>query len=309
MAGFKCEAAIEIDKSACATLAHNRPGMDIRCADVKEINGLDFRGIDLFAGGVPCPPFSIAGQQLGQDDERDLFPAALNLIDTIRPTAVLLENVRGLASKRFDEYRKHILQRLAKMGYMAEWDVLNASDFGVPQLRPRFVLIAIREKYFPNFAMPTPVQKRSTVASSIGDLMGSQGWLGHPDWMLRADQIAPTLVGGSKKHGGADLGPTRAKRQWAELGVDGMGIANEVPNSMTPIDHKPRLTLRMAARIQGFPDSWHFVGGKTSQYRQIGNAFPPPVAAAVANQIRLALSGKQAKREQKLLLPLSSAAD
>lgn len=110
-------------------------------------------------------------------------------------------------------------------------------------------------------------------------------------WRDKANAIAPTLVGGSKKHGGPDLGPTRAKKAWATLGVDGMGIWDAPP----PKDFigMPRLTPRMAARIQGFPDEWQFFGRKTAAYRQIGNAFPPPVAAAVARQIYAALSTRR----------------
>ena len=89
---------------------------------------------------------------------------------------------------------------------------------------------------------------------------------------------------GVQKHGGPDLGPTRAKRAWAALGVDGSGIANEAPDRN--FVGMPRLTNRMVARLQGFPDDWIFSGSKTSVYRQIGNAFPPPVACAVGVQIR-----------------------
>jgi DNA (cytosine-5)-methyltransferase 1 len=96
-------------------------------------------------------------------------------------------------------------------------------------------------------------------------------------------------VGGSKLHGGPDLGPTRAKRQWAELGVDGMGIANQAPASDFPVDQNPKLTVRMVARLQSFPDQWEFSGGKTVQYRQVGNAFPPLVAKAVGKAILRAL--------------------
>ena len=105
---------------------------------------------------------------------------------------------------------------------------------------------------------------------------------------------APTLVGGSKKHGGPDLGPTRAKKAWATLGVDGMGIWDEAPER--DFVGMPRLTTRMAARIQGFPDEWEFFGKKTAAYRQIGNAFPPPVAAAVGRQIRAALVSRSLKK-------------
>ena len=114
---------------------------------------------------------------------------------------------------------------------------------------------------------------------------------GGKKWAKLADDIAPTIVGGSKKHGGPDLGPTRAKRAWASLGVDGMGIANEPPErNFVGI---PRLTVEMVARIQGFPDDWIFTGRKTPAYRQVGNAFPPPVAQAVAEQINLCLTKKK----------------
>lgn len=115
------------------------------------------------------------------------------------------------------------------------------------------------------------------------DLMGVNGWEGIDDWKVKAAKIAPTLVGGSKKHGGPDLGPTRAKREWANLGVDGKGVANEAPEK--GFDGLPRLTVRMLARIQGFPDTWDFGTTKTLACRMIGNAFPPPVAKAVGEQI------------------------
>jgi DNA (cytosine-5)-methyltransferase 1 len=100
----------------------------------------------------------------------------------------------------------------------------------------------------------------------------------------KADKIAPTLVGGSKKHGGPDLGPVRARKAWAELGVDGLGVANEAPEA--GFEGIPRLTPRMLARIQGFPDSWDFGKRKTAACRMIGNAFPPPVAEAVGMKIK-----------------------
>ena len=130
--------------------------------------------------------------------------------------------------------------------------------------------------------------------------MARDGWPGAALWAENADKIAPTLVGGSRKHGGPDLGPTRARRDWERLGVDGRGIANELPGPDDPLDVLPRLTLRMAARIQGFPDSWQFFGRKTSVYRQIGNAFPPPVAAALGTSILSALHSTTPKARVKV---------
>jgi DNA (cytosine-5)-methyltransferase 1 len=224
-----------------------------------------------------------------------LFPEALRLIDEIRPTAVMLENVRGLAAERFKDYRSSILQRLKRLGYESSWEVLNASNYGVPQLRPRFILVALRPEAAAHFSWPQVSRRKPTVGNTIGDLMASGGWPGAPSWVEGAQGLAPTIVGGSKKHGGPDLGPTRARLEWAKLGVDGLGIANAVPGPEFPISQKPKLTVRMVARVQGFPDNWELSGGKTAAYRQVGNAFPPPVARAVGAAIHRAITKAKAE--------------
>ncbi|WP_396910627.1 DNA cytosine methyltransferase [Mycolicibacterium sp.] len=294
-AGFAHELAVEIEPEPCETLRINRPQWKVHEGDVREIDGLPYRGIDLLAGGVPCPPFSIAGKQLGKDDERDLFPEALRLVSESQPTAVMLENVRGLSTAKFYGYRQSVLDKLASMGYRADWQVLNASDFGVPQLRPRFILVAVKDSYFEGFDWPTPLAKTTTVGEILKPLMARDGWPGAAAWAKKANDVGPTLVGGSRKHGGPDLGPTRARAAWLALGVDGRGLANVGPDVSTPLHHVPRLTLEMAAAIQGFPSDWTFYGRKTAAYRQIGNAFPPPVAAAVGRSIARALLGRGTK--------------
>lgn len=295
-AGFSNIGAIDNDRSACQTLRLNRPTWKVIEDDLLRVSGEPFQGVDLLAGGVPCPPFSIAGKQLGADDERNLFPAAMRLISEVCPTAVLLENVPGFASFKFAAYRNDLLRELTRMGYDADWRLLNASDYGVPQLRPRFVLIALRTPFATRFQWPEPLGQPPTVGQAIGDLMAAAGWPGADHWQQHASSIAPTLVGGSKKHGGPDLGPTRAKKQWEGLGVDGLGIADLPPGPDFPLHALPKLTLRMTARLQSFPDDWAFAGGKTAAYRQIGNALPPPVAQAVGASIRAALEGLSQQR-------------
>ena len=290
-AGFEHEAVIEIDRDACETLRLNR-GADWKVieGDVADVDGHAFGPPDLFAGGVPCPPFSIAGKQLGRDDERDLFPQALRLIAECGPRAVLLENVRGLAAPRFDAYRAGVQARLHQLGYRTWWDMVQASEHGVPQLRPRFVLVGIRAPWATAFRWPEPVPGPvPTVGAALGELMAARGWPGADAWSRRAAGIAPTIVGGSKKHGGPDLGPTRARAAWRALGVDGLGIAAEPPGPDFPADGLPKLTVAMVARVQGFPADWEFAGRKTAAYRQVGNAFPPPVARALGSAIAAAL--------------------
>ena len=86
--------------------------------------------MDLVAGGVPCPPFSKAGKLLGADDERDMFPQAIRIVDETRPQAVMLENVRGLLDAVFIDYRQNISKQLQAMGYWSDWHLFNAADFG-----------------------------------------------------------------------------------------------------------------------------------------------------------------------------------
>jgi DNA (cytosine-5)-methyltransferase 1 len=296
LAGFEHELSVELDQHAVDTLRHNRPHWKVAVGDVASPGVWDpaeYTGVDLLAGGVPCPPFTIAGKQLGATDERDLFAWAIELCGTVRPRALLLENVRGLSLPRFAAYRQHVLDRLTELGYVADWRLLHAADYGVPQLRPRFVLVAMRPGDFAYFSWPEPrPADTATVGETLLGLMAANGWPGAAAWAARANDIAPTIVGGSKKHGGADLGPTRAKRAWRELGVDALGVADSPPSADAPLTLRPKLTCAMVARIQGWdgPEyQWEFTGRKTANYRQIGNAFPPPVARALGGQIRRAL--------------------
>ncbi len=288
MAGFEHVGLIENDKFACQTLRLNRPEWNVIEHDLFETLDLKaFKRVDVVAGGLPCPPFSIAGKQLGERDERNLFDVGVNFVDELRPKAVMFENVRGMLDPRFSYYREWIDARLKKLGYVSQWKLLQASDFGVAQLRPRVLLIALQKRFVPAFEWPQIKLAAPSVGELLYDLMANNGWHGAEKWAAQADGVAPTLVGGSKKHGGPDLGPTRSRNAWLEFGVDGAGLANEAPEPN--FVGVPRLTVRMAARLQGFPDRWNFSGGKTASYRQVGNAFPPPVACAVSSQIRKAL--------------------
>lgn len=297
-AGFEHLALVEIESVACDTLRLNRPKWAVINTDVKDFSATEYCGVDLLAGGVPCPPFSIAGKQLGSLDERDLFPEALRLVKECNPKAVMLENVRGILDIKFKEYRRQIISELYRMGYKCDWQLVNSSDYGVSQLRPRAILVALKEEYFDYFEWPV---KNKIPPLTVGELlyeeMSSLGWENATNWKLAANSIAPTLVGGSKKHGGADLGPTRAKQSWALLGVDGKGLADSPPINGSKA--MPRLTLKMAALIQGFPKDWIFAGKKTPAYRQVGNAFPPPVAKAIGLSIKKALKKYEQKGSQR----------
>ncbi|ANV83488.1 DNA (cytosine-5-)-methyltransferase [Picosynechococcus sp. PCC 7003] len=311
LAGFKHKVLIEIEKSACKTLTHNNNVHSLGWGEIIEgcvehfakNEAHNYKGVDLVAGGVPCPPFSKAGKQLGKDDERDLFPAAIKIVAKVLPKAVMLENVSGLLDSKFDSYREEIDFSLNTLGYKTFWKLLNASDFGVPQLRPRVVLVALRGKYAQYFSWPDYTIEPPTVGEALYDLMAANGWDQVDEWKKKANKIAPTLVGGSKKHGGPDLGPSRARRAWQELHVNGNIVGNDAPEqnyrgykNKEEYRNMPLLTVKMAARIQGFPDWWEFYGKKTPAYRQVGNAFPPPVAEAVGKEIFKALKAIDRKK-------------
>jgi DNA (cytosine-5)-methyltransferase 1 len=291
-AGFAPVALVELDEAACGTLKLNRPLWNVIPEDVNDLDGRPFQGVDVLAGGIPCPPFSVAGKQLGRDDERDLFPAVLRLTRQIRPPIVVIENVRGLLDARFNNYRAEVSTEFNYLGYRTDWHLLNASDFGVPQLRPRAVLVAIKHQRFELFSWPVPTLiPAPTVGEVLADLMGAEHWAGAESWSHQAAGIAPTIVGGSHKHGGPDLGPARARRAWSKLGINGLGIADAPPGP--EFEGDPKLTIRMVARLQGFPDAWEFVGKKTKAYRQVGNAFPPPVAKAMGRKLLECMGIKQ----------------
>lgn len=288
LAGFRHIALVEYEPEYCEVLKSNKPDWNVICADVHDFDGTPYKDVDLFAGGVPCPPFSVASKQLGKEDERDLFPEAIRLIKEMMPKAVMLENVRGFLDPKFSEYREQILTAIKDLGYDVQIKLLNASDYGVPQLRPRVIIVGIRNDIKNSFAYPQAQNGAApTVGETLENLMGANGWKQLDEWVIKANKIAPTIVGGSKKHGGPDLGPVRSRKAWAELGVNGNGIANEAPEA--DFVGMPKLTKEMIALLQGFPSEWDFGKRKTAACRMIGNAFPPPVAKAVGEEIKRCL--------------------
>lgn len=288
-AGFEPLALVDINHHACDTLRLNRPSWNVIEADMREFDAKAWRGVDLLSGGLPCPPFSLAGKQLGADDERDMFPAMLRLVKETKPRAVLIENVRGILTERFAPYRELIGRELHKEGLDTYWAAFNALDFGVPQSRYRVFMVALRRGKTKPLRWPMPFERLSqTVGTVVGDLMAARGWRGVSRWIETANGPAPTIVGGSHKHGGPDLGPTRARKEWARLGVDGLGLANAAPDP--DFEGMPRLTVPMVARLQSFPDEWIFSGGKTQAYRQVGNALPVRLAFNVGSAVKECLA-------------------
>jgi len=300
-AGFTPVLLAEIDPDCCETLRRNRPCWPVLEGDITRMPARSLAGTDLVAGGVPCTPHTRGGRQLGAADERHLWDAALSVIADVRPRAVMLETSNAIMSARFDGERRKTAGALADLGYRFRWDVVDVSHHGVPQRRRRAVLVALAGR--DDGALPWPLPSPGpplTVGDTLLPLAAAGDWEGASAWAAGAQDLAPTVTGGSRKHGGADLGASQGKAAWRKLGIDPMGIADGPPG---PDGKYPRgrgltgdagrtglmLTAPMAAALQGFPPDWEFSGGKTSQYRQIGNAFCPPAAEAAGRCIRVAL--------------------
>ncbi|MEU4167577.1 DUF6339 family protein [Streptomyces sp. NPDC026665] len=293
-AGFDPVLLIDSKADACFTIDLNRPGWDVICIEVADFHPdmrPETRGVDLVSGGLPRVKSSATTGRSEDTEERGVLRAVMGLIREIAPKAVLLENVPDLVeSPAFEIDRSWIEAELGNAGYRWSWRVLNASDFGVPQNRSSGFLVALKDPYFSRFAWPEASTLRPpTVGQALGPSMAADGWPGAEQWIKGADRIAPALVGGSDRRGGADLGPTGSKKAWASLGVNGNSLGDAPPDSSFPADGQPKLTVEQAATIQAIPAEWRFFGGKTSRYRQIGHAMPPPLATAVGQAVATAL--------------------
>ncbi|WP_457090598.1 DNA cytosine methyltransferase [Microvirga sp. P5_D2] len=300
-AGFRHVALVERDPDACRTLRANLPGANVVEQDLLAFDASPYHDVDLFCGGVPCQPFSQAGKMRGPDDERDLFMEAIRIIEQTRPRAILLENVRGLLYERFDAYRLDILEQLKRLGYDAQWQSLNASHFGVPQARVRSFLVGFRDKAMQRFVWPMPdpryVETPWTISAALYSMVAARDWKGIEKWAEKAHVVASTIIGGSTRKQGMDLGQRKSQIVWADKGVNGKTIANCAPG---PDDDEENvtLTLSMLAYLQDFPGGWQFQGSRQAIFRQIANGLPSTVALHLGCAIRSTLTGTYIDPEQ-----------
>ncbi|MEU1007881.1 DNA cytosine methyltransferase [Streptomyces sp. NPDC005890] len=300
-AGFDPVLLLDSRPVACETLRINRPHWDVRAIDLADFDPVDEQqvyDVHLLSGGLPrVKSPAAANRTRGNDAELAVLTAAVDLIYGVQPQAVLLENVPDLARKpEYRPIREFVGEELDHLGYRFRWHVLNAKDYGVPQHREVGFLVAFKGDLIDRFEWPTPhPEPIPTVGETLRDSMAARGWPDADKWADQAHAAAPTIVGGSWDRGGADLGPTGAKRKWALIGVDGATVADEVPDAdfvWNPAAGRSGLvplTVEQAALLQGFPPEWRIAGRKTVRYRQVGNATPPPLARAVGEAIASAL--------------------
>ncbi|WP_411079282.1 DNA cytosine methyltransferase [Streptomyces sp. cmx-18-6] len=294
-AGFDPALLLDRKAVACETLRLNRPAWNVLETDLLDFDPAEHQhtyDVDLLSAGLPRVKSSATVARAETEEELRLLEATVLLAHSIQPRALLIENVPGLVdSPNFEGVREFIRKELEHLGYRFRWFVLNAADFGVPQDRKQGVLVALKERYFPAFSPPVPtVSEHIPVGRALRRSMAARGWPGADAWAAQALSVAPTLVGGSDKRGGADLGPTGTKKAWARMRVNGGTLGNEVPGPDDSPSGVITITVPQAALLQSFPPDWVFAGKKTVRYRQIGHASPPPVGTALGRSIAAALS-------------------
>ncbi|CAK07425.1 putative modification methylase [Rhizobium johnstonii 3841] len=306
-AGYHPLALFEFDKHAVATLRLNRPLWNVVEGDIRQVDFTAYRsvGVDLLVGGPPCQGYSIDGKGLGKDDPRDLLLECARAVREMLPRAFVFENVVGLLNARHADHLGNFLKQLKKSGYAVQIVRMEAEDYGVAQERTRMLFVGLRQGAMSAFrAPPTFPHWRSNLGDVLGDLMAANGWTGAKDWAearrnhlvvrngieLRG-ALASTVVG--RKGGSREKEAAR----WAKKGIDIATVADAAPTQEEAdkcgAGFLPQLTLRMRARLQGFPDYWDFVGGKDSTARQVGNAVPPVIGQAIGLAVRSALTGKR----------------
>jgi DNA (cytosine-5)-methyltransferase 1 len=289
MAGLATVQCVDNDYESCKTLRANRPGWSVYEGDIREFTPEG--KFDLVVGGPPCQGFSTAGKGNPDDPRNFLWREYFRVVSQVRPLALLLENVSGMANKKNSHHLEAFIADLGRLGYEVTFGILNAADFGVPQQRKRLILLA-GLGWRPELPKPTHIDAHVSAKSAIGDLIRAKRDVANHE----PNQHAEHVIARWRKLGEGEVDPNyRRGRIWSDrpsptiragggYGPRGDHLAGFHP----PIHYRlPRqLTVRESARIQSFPDDWVFHGSKTAQGRQVGNAVPPLLARAIGESLR-----------------------
>lgn len=348
-AGFKHRHMAEFDRDAVATVLHNKAnGVEhvhawpMNLQDVREIDWSMFGALDAVSGGPPCQPFGIGGKKLGQEDSRDMWPEAIRAVREAQPRSFLFENVRNISGPRFrpyldwilahlerpsiqrkanethDEHRERLLASRTKPEYRVVWQLVNAADFGAPQIRHRVLIFGVRADMGVDPVPMDPTHSRDKLLWDqyvTGEYWARHGLKVRAEPQLRQDQ---TRVAALKREGREPKGLpwVTVRDALADLG-DPNGVGNHVfqpgakvypghtgspldlpakalkagdhgvpggENMMVRDDGSVRyFTTREAARLVGLPDDYEFPRSWTESMRQLGNAVPAQLGAAAGN--------------------------
>ncbi|NEO54412.1 MAG: DNA (cytosine-5-)-methyltransferase [Okeania sp. SIO3B5] len=315
-AGFSHITSYDILTEAGNTLRNLRPDWQIfsgEKGDVTKVDWRPYRGlVDIIHGGPPCQPFSVAGRQKGEEDNRDMFPEFIRAVLEIKPLIFVAENVTALVSKKFSKYVEKVIESPLYPQYKITKFILNAPDFGIPQIRKRVFFIGFRdEKYLAKYQPPQPThywhhlptnQSAKPVQLNLFDnwetpeklqcCMGIREALGLPN--IGFDALSPTLRSGltGPRHTTSILSSVSAQKAWGKLQIWPNGVAEnrEKAHLFVAKNNHFRLSVPDCGILQGFPESWQFSGAVYQALGQIGNAVPPPMAYQIAVSIAQVLS-------------------
>jgi len=308
-AGFNSIFLNELDKFACETLVHNRPEWNVFQGDISSVDFTKIKDeVDILTGGFPCQAFSYAGKKLGFEDTRGtLFFEFARAVKTLKPKVFMAENVRGLLNHDEGRTLETIKKVIDDLGYkLIEPKVLKAIFYKVPQKRERLILVGIQKELFYEgiFEWPSPYKRVFTLRDAFfaGDLYSSdvpcslgQVYPERKKWIMShvppggywrdlSDDLQREYMQGSYFLGGGKTGMAR------RLSLDEPSLtlttspAQKQTERCHPVETRP-LQVREYARIQTFPDDWEFKGALGAIYKQIGNAVPVNMAAALGRSL------------------------
>jgi DNA (cytosine-5)-methyltransferase 1 len=290
-AGFRHVASYDVLSETGKVLKAARPSWTVHSGsggDVRHVDWAQYRGkIDVLHGGPPCQPFSTAGGRKGADDVRDMVPEFARAVLEVRPNAFVMENVSGLASRRFVEYLNEVLYGPLGKFYKVQTFSLGADDFGVPQKRRRIFFVGfLKASHAKIFSPPLPTHQRSK-ASNLPRTMGVREALGLSD--IGVDALAPTLRSGwtGPRHTTSVVNSATSMKIWNEMKVWPHGVAptRQAASDYIAKDGHFRLSVPDCMVLQGFPEDWPIEPPVYKALGLIGNSVSPPMAYAVAREV------------------------
>lgn len=319
-AGYNLLLGIDMWKDALITYEHNHKNGNTYCADLANLKAEDVeekighQQVDVIIGGPPCQGFSIAGKRIVDDERNSLYKSFVRMVAHFKPKAFLMENVPNILSIGEGVVRESILKDFTDLGYTVNYKVCLAADYGVPQNRRRAIFIGLLngESFeFPEATIETPVTCREAISDLPYDTIPEGG--AYPtepqseyQKLMRKDStgvhnhditihtaktqeiIAMVPDGGNYKDLPLELQNTRKVHiAWTRLNSSRPSITIDTGhNHHFHYEYNRVPTARESARFQSFPDSFVFIGNKTSKLKQIGNAVPPLMAEAIAKALK-----------------------
>lgn len=313
-AGFETKMIVEQNKKACETLRANRPKWNVIEDDIHTVDFTSYKDkIDFVSGGAPCQAFSYAGKKLGFGDIRGtLFAEFARCVKETNPKMFLFENVKGLLSHDDGKTFNTILHTFEDLGYKVQFEVLNASFYGVGQRRERLIVIGIRNdlKDKIDFKYPKPTKTETTLKKALKNCPKSEGQTYSENkkkvmelvpaggcWVDLPEDVAKKYMGKSYYSGGGRRGYCR-RISWDEPCLTLTTSPSQKQTDRCHPDEVRPFTVREYARIQSFPDSWKFLGSINDKYKQIGNAVPVEMARRIGKEIIKSLESLEDKTKK-----------